>query len=239
MPQAFLDIDIGDADRHAEETAQWERACQFLAKSGAAYGLQGANPDDLDDAGREMLAEVYAGDPAASAGELRVTKPESIRAGRLVIDLFEKEAPKAVANFLALCTGEKGVGKESKKPLHFKGCPFHRIQTGFVAQGGDVTRFDGSGGESIYGKKFNDEKDAMKLKHDAPGVVSMANSGKNSNSSQFFVTLDKAPQCDGKHVVVGRVTAAGLAVVAAMAACSSPSGTPTTTVLVADCGVLP
>jgi peptidylprolyl isomerase len=122
--------------------------------------------------------------------------------------------------------------------LHFKGCPFHRIQSGFVAQGGDVTRFDGSGGESIYGKKFNDEKDALKLKHDAPGVVAMANSGKNSNSSQFFVTLQKAPQCDGKHVVIGRVTPEGLPVVAAIAAAGSASGAPAVMVVVADCGVL-
>ena len=64
---------------------------------------------------------------------------------------------------------------------------------------------DGSGGDSIYKGDFNDEKGGLKLKHNAVGVLSMANSGKNSNSSQFFFTLGAAPQCDGKHVVFGRV----------------------------------
>ena len=74
---------------------------------------------------------------------------------------------------------------------------FHRIVRGFCCQGGDVVNGDGSGGDSIYGGKFNDEKAGLKLKHDAGGAVSMANSGKNTNSSQFFFTLAAAPRCDG------------------------------------------
>lgn len=77
--------------------------------------------------------------------------------------------------------------------------------SGFVAQGGDFVRGDGSGGDSIYGGKFNDDKAALKLKHDAAGVVAMANSGKNTNSCQFYITLAPAPACDGKHVVFGKV----------------------------------
>jgi cyclophilin family peptidyl-prolyl cis-trans isomerase len=80
-----------------------------------------------------------------------------------------------------------------------QGTKFHRIVSGFCCQGGDVVRGDGSGGDSIYGGKFNDEKQGLKLKHDAVGVLSMANSGKNSNSSQFFFTLAAAPQCDGER----------------------------------------
>lgn len=78
-----------------------------------------------------------------------------------------------------------------------QGCPFHRIQSGFCCQGGDIVKHDGSGGDSIYGRKFADEKAALSLSHDAAGILSMANSGKNSNSSQFFFTLAPAPQCDG------------------------------------------
>ena len=76
-------------------------------------------------------------------------------------------------------------------------CPFHRIQRGFCCQGGDIVKHDGSSGDSIYGGKFNDEKAALRLKHDRAGILSMANSGKNTNASQFFITLAAAPQCDG------------------------------------------
>ena len=82
-----------------------------------------------------------------------------------------------------------------------QGCPFHRIQSGFCCQGGDIVKHDGSSGDSIYGGKFHDEKAGLKLKHDAAGIVSMANSGKNSNTSQFFITLAPAPQCDGAYII--------------------------------------
>ena len=81
-----------------------------------------------------------------------------------------KQAPKAVENFRCLCTGERGKGKKSGKPLHYQGAPFHRIVRGFVCQGGDIVKGDGSGGDSIYGGSFKQEKAALKLKHDAAGV---------------------------------------------------------------------
>lgn len=134
-----------------------------------------------------------------------MTPPKPVLAGRVVIELDAKAAPKAAENFRCLITGEKGKGKASGKPLHYRGVRFHRIVTGFVCQGGDVARGDGSGGDSIYGKPFNDERGGLQGRHDAKGVLSMANSGKNSNTSQFYITLAPAPQLDGKHVVFGRV----------------------------------
>jgi len=155
-------------------------------------------------------------------------------AGRITFELFADVVPKTADNFRCLCTGEKGIGK-SGKPLHFKGSIFHRIIPEFMLQGGDFTNSDGTGGESIYGTKFPDEN--FKLKHTHPGLLSMANAGKNTNGSQFFITTVKTSWLDGKHVVFGKVLE-GLPLVSKIEALGNQSGKPKQVVKIVNCGQL-
>ena len=131
--------------------------------------------------------------------------------GRVTIQLFSDLVPLAAENFRALCTGEKGTGRSSGKALCYEGSTFHRIIPGFMVQGGDFTKHNGTGGESIYAAtangdmwgKFRDEKPF--LAHSRKGLLSMANNGPNANGSQFFILLRPTPHLDGKHVVFGCV----------------------------------
>ena len=155
-------------------------------------------------------------------------------AGRIVMKLRTDVVPETAENFRALCTGENGVG-QSGKPLHYKGSGFHRVITDFMCQGGDFTHGNGTGGESIYGAKFADEN--FQLKHTEPGLLSMANAGPGTNSSQFFLTTAATPWLDGKHVVFGSVVE-GMDVVRAMEAQGSQSGQTKQSIVITNCGQL-
>lgn len=122
--------------------------------------------------------------------------------GTIEIELFEKQTPKTVANFVGLAEKD-----------YYNGVIFHRVIDNFMIQGGDPTG-TGRGGESIYGKKFEDEI-VQSLRHDSPGILSMANAGPNTNGSQFFITLAATPWLDGKHTVFGKVVS-GMDVVSAI-----------------------
>lgn len=154
--------------------------------------------------------------------------------GRMVFELRSDVVPKTAENFRKLCIG--GNGKTSGgNEITFKGSKFHRIIPGFMIQGGDFTKGNGTGGESIYGSKFNDEN--FTLKHTSSGILSMANAGPNTNGSQFFITTAATSWLDGKHVVFGKLVE-GLEVLKAIEAQGTSAGTPRAKVTVTNCGQL-
>lgn len=164
--------------------------------------------------------------------DLEVGAPEGEEPtkGRVVFELFPEHVPQTAENFRALCTGEKGAH------LHYKGNLFHRIIKDFMMQGGDITNQNGTGGMSIYGRKFNDE--GVWLPHTTGGLLSMANSGANTNGSQFFITYKTTPWLDKKHTVFGRVIKGMEICRKAEASKTSGADLPVHGVYIRDCGEL-
>ena len=154
--------------------------------------------------------------------------------GKIIFELYKNVVPRTAENFRQLCTGEAGRSKFHQKPLHFKNSIAHRIIRGFMMQGGDFTAMNGTGGESIYGNKFADEN--FKVKHTVKGLLSMANSGKNTNGSQFFITFAPTSWLDGKHVVFGRVEKGYEIVQKIETLKTAPNDKPFEMVKIVDCG---
>ncbi|CAK1543755.1 unnamed protein product [Leptosia nina] len=156
--------------------------------------------------------------------------------GRIVFELFNDVAPKTCENFRALCAGDKGIGEGTGKPLTYKGMVFHRVVKDFMIQGGDFSNANGTGGESIYGGTFEDE--TFEVKHDKPFLLSMANRGKDTNGSQFFITTQPAPHLDNVHVVFGHVVSGATLVRQLEALPVDRNARPLQDITVTNCGQL-
>ncbi|KAG7368281.1 cyclophilin type peptidyl-prolyl cis-trans isomerase [Nitzschia inconspicua] len=161
--------------------------------------------------------------------------------GRVIVKVYLDKTPLAAENFKCLCTGEKGMGRLGK-PLCYKSSRVHRIVPGFCVQMGDFTKGNGTGGESIYppnsehGDAWGKFKDELFMQHSKAGLLSMANSGKNTNSSQVFFTLKPVPYLDGKHVVFGEVVE-GMDVIEKIANLKTDAKqNPTQPVVISECG---
>ncbi|KAJ9123804.1 hypothetical protein QFC24_003580 [Naganishia onofrii] len=205
--QVYLAIARGDATAHSAAVKAHQEVADWLKKNASNYGLPNTI-HELDDVQKETVQSMYEGENPGKA--CLIDEPESVVIGKLVFELSDKpNFAKFVQNFEALCTGASGHGF-NKKALCYKGTPLHRYVPKFVLQGGDVTRFDGSGGESVFGGAMTDPKPPH-TKH-GYGTLSMASgSAKNSSTSQFFICLAQAgspeatKKLDGKYFVFGHL----------------------------------
>ena len=217
-----------EGPRSPKEVASQTIRVRVSALAGAAALGLGLSPmpamaaaDDADDADETITDKVYF--------DVKIGGKD---AGRIIIGLFGKTVPRTVQNFKSIA---EGFQKKDGNILSYANSPFHRIIPGFMIQGGDITRGDGRGGESIYGNRFGDEN--FKIAHSSPGYLSMANAGPNTNGSQFFITTVTTSWLDGKHVVFGKVLE-GMDVVKAIEDQGSRSGQPASRVTISNSGTV-
>merc|ERR1719229_707640 len=162
----------------------------------------------------------------------------NVNIGRMIFKLYNSIVPKTAENFRCLCNGERGTGLITKMPLHYQGAKFHRIIPGFMCQGGDFELGDGRGGESIYGGKFSDEAGGLALRHAKRGLLSMANSGRDTNGSQFFIIFRPAHHLNGKHCVFGEMVEGEATLDAIEGVKTSSEDKPIAPITVSRCGQL-
>ena len=188
--------------------------------------------DDLAEVQSEVTHRVFLDVqlPSLEAGGVPTTE-------RIIIGLYGKECPNTARNFLGLCEGFEKTTPHEKRKLSYENCKFHRVIPGFMLQSGDFTHHDGTGGESIFStRSFADE--SFKLKHTGLGILSMANRGKDTNTSQFFICLDQCAWLDGRHVVFGQVLN-GVSTLRRIESYGSKSGKVSQEIKIVKCGVLP
>ncbi|KAG4089345.1 cyclophilin [Neocallimastix lanati (nom. inval.)] len=237
--KVFLDFDIGSIENYENEKKAYALAKDFIKENSSIYGWP-ENITELDEQQQELAKSIFDTNPVwNSKGSIQFNEPKSIR-HRIVFELYPSATPKTCKNFTTIIEGTY-VSKKINKAITYKQVPMHRIVKDFIAQGGDVTRFDGSGGDSIYNGKFNDEKEGLKIAIDQKGLLVMANSGKNTNTSQFFITLNddasKYKKITGKHVVFGKCIE-GMEIIDKINECGSSDGTPSNSVIIGDCGLM-
>jgi cyclophilin family peptidyl-prolyl cis-trans isomerase len=181
-----------------------------------------------------IVARSLSAEPAVTQKVFFDIDANGTALGRIIFGLYGEIAPKAVENFVHLALCDRGRSRANFS-LCYKGVRFHSIISDVMIQAGDFGWGYGGWSESIWGGKFPDEN--LDLKHNGPGILTMANGGKDSNGSQFIITLKKTEWLDGKHQIFGRVMS-GMAVVEKISSYGSRRGRPTKRVIIADCGTI-